>query len=205
MSAHVRIRPGAFVAVSVLSLFAFVRPATGQATKFAARFAATTVGLNPGAGVAIKIDVLRWSTDEEADRLVATFKEKGEKQWADALQAAPSVGYVWAATSSLGYSVKLARRVALPDGGARLILAIERPLGSWDRPSWKAVGPLAADYPFSIIELRVNRSGIGEGKASLAAKLVIDDAAKTPALENYEAAPVLLKTVRRTDASAAPQ
>jgi hypothetical protein len=205
MSAHTRVRRGALIAVTFASLLTAARPSMGQAPKFVARFAATTAGLNPGAGVAITIDVLRWSTDEEADRLVAAFKEKGAKQWADALQAVPSVGYVWAATSSLGYSVKLARRVATPDGGARLVLAIERPLGSWDHPVWKAVGPLAADYPFTIIELRVNRSGIGEGKASLAAKLVIDDTAKAPALEDYALAPVLLKTVRRTDASAAPQ
>jgi hypothetical protein len=201
MSAHTRVRRGTLIAVTFVSLLAATRPTTGQAPKFVARFAATTAGLNPGTGVALKIDVLRWSTDEEADRLVAAFKEKGAKQWADALQAAPSVGYVWAATSSLGYSVKLTRRVALPDGSSRLILATERPLGSWDRPAWKAVGPLAADYPFSVIEIRVDRRGIGEGKASLAAKLVLDDAMKAPVLEGYATAPVLLTKVSRTEGS----
>ena len=58
--------------------------------------------LSAGAGVALKIDILRWSTDEEAAKLVATYKESGDKGWSEALRAAPSVGYVWAATSSLG-------------------------------------------------------------------------------------------------------
>ena len=186
------------VALAIVFTFAEPRPAAGQATTFVARFSATTVGLNPGTGVGIKIDVIRWSTDEEADKLLAAFKEKGEKGWAEALQAAPSVGYIWAATSSLGYSVKLARHVAMPDGTDRMVVAIDRPLGSWDRPAWKAAGAAAAEYPFSIVELRVNRKGVGEGKASLAGKVVVDDALKAPALDAYATAPVVLKNVTRT-------
>jgi hypothetical protein len=194
------IRRGALLIVALAIVFTLTqpRPAAGQATTFAARYAATTIGMNPGTGVAVKIDVIRWSTDEEADKLLAAFKEKGEKGWAEALQAAPSVGYIWAATSSLGYSVKLARRVEMPDGTDRVVIAIDRPLGSWDRPAWKAAGASAADYPFSVVELRVNRKGVGEGKASLAAKVVVDDAVKAPALDGYASAPVLLKNVTRT-------
>lgn len=200
MSASQQLWRGALLIVALAVVFAFTlpRPAAGQATTFVARFGATTVGLNPGTGVAVKIDVIRWSTDEEADKLLAAFKEKGEKGWAEALQAAPSVGYIWAATSSLGYSVKLARHAAMPDGTERIVVAIDRPLGSWDRPAWKAAGAAAADYPFSVVELRVNRKGVGEGKASLAAKVVVDDAVKAPTLDGYASAPVLLKNVTRT-------
>ena len=200
MSARQQLWRGALliVALAIVVTFTLPRPAAGQATTFAARYSATTVGLSPGTGVAVKIDVIRWSTDEEADKLLAAFKEKGEKGWAEALQAAPSVGYIWAATSSLGYSVKLARLVAMPDGTERVVVALDRPLGSWDRPAWKAAGASAADYPFSVVELRVNRKGAGEGKASLAAKVVVDDAVKAPALDGYASAPVLLKNVTRT-------
>ncbi len=178
-------------------------PAFAQAPKFVARFSATTAALNPGNNVALTVDVLRWSTDEEAAKLTETFATATDK-WAQPLQAAPSVGYVWSASSSLGYSIKLARRVALPDGGARLVLAIDRPLGSWERGGWKGVGPAASDYPFTVIELRVNRRGVGEGKTSLAGKLAMDPALKAPALEAYATAPVTLKTVTRTDATTAP-
>jgi hypothetical protein len=168
-----------------------------------ATFTATTAALSAGAGVALKIDLLRWSTDEEAAKLIATFKDKGDKAWSDALQAAPSVGYVWTASSSLGYSVKSARRVAMPDGGARIILAIDRPLGSWDRPVWKAAAN-PTDYAFTVIELRVNKSGVGEGKVSLTGKVAIDDAAKAIGIESYATDPVTVKSVRRTDAASAP-
>jgi hypothetical protein len=176
-------------------------PVSAQTPKTAitASFTATTAALSAGSGVALKIDILRWSTDEEAAKLVATFKDKGDKAWSEALQAAPSVGYVWAGTSSLGYFVKSARRVATPDGGARIILAIDRPLGSWDRPAWKAAAN-ATDYAFTVIELRVNKAGVGEGKASLAGKVAIDDGAKAIAIESYATDPVTVKGVKRTDA-----
>jgi hypothetical protein len=192
--------------LALLLLFAALRvPAQAQAPKTAitATFTATTAALSAGAGVALKIDILRWTTDEDSAKLVAAFKDKGDKGWSDALQTTPSVGYVWAATSSLGYSVKSARRVAAADGGARIILALDRPLGSWDRPAWKAAAN-ATDYPFTVIELHVNKAGIGEGKTSLTGKVQIDDAAKAVALESYATDPVTVKGVKRTDAASAP-
>jgi hypothetical protein len=197
-----RLRRAHSRALAPLLLFAASHvPVSAQAPKTAitASFTATTAALSAGSGVALKIDILRWSTDEEAAKLVATFKDKGDKAWSEALQAAPSVGYVWAGTSSLGYFVKSARRVATPDGGARIILAIDRPLGSWDRPAWKAAAN-ATDYAFTVIELHVNKAGIGEGKASLAGKVAIDDGAKAIAIDSYATDPVTVKGVKRTDA-----
>jgi hypothetical protein len=193
-------------ALALLLLLGGLRvPVAAQAPKspVVATFTATTAALSAGSGVALKIDILRWSTDDDAAKLVATFKDKGDKAWFEALQSAPSVGYVWAATSSLGYSVKSARRVAAPDGGARILLALDRPLGSWDRPAWKAATN-PTDYPFTVIELHVNKAGIGEGKVSLTGKVAIDDGAKAIALESYTTDPVTVKGVKRTDAAAAP-
>src|SRR5262249_42005981 len=187
-----RIAPTVVLALSVAVA------ASAQAPKLAARYSATMAELTTGAGVAISLDVLRWSTDEDAEKLVAAFKDKSDK-WGDALDAAPSVGFVWASTSRLGYSIKLARQVPTGDGGSRVLLAVSPRLGSWDRPEWKAAGQVA-DYPFTVIELHLNKAGIGDGKASLAAKVMVDDAAKAVALENYTAAPVLLKSVKKSGA-----
>jgi hypothetical protein len=192
------------IAAALLLVHGVSRIAAAQPAAATARFSATTAGLSAGTPVNVSIDVLRWSSDEEADKLVAAFKEKGDK-WAEALEPASAVGYIWAATASLGYSVKLARQLMLPDGGTRIILAVYPALGSWDRPAWKAAGAQATELPFTVIELRVNKAGVGEGKASLAAKPVIDDTAKAVALENYATAPVLLRGVKRgSQGSAAP-
>jgi hypothetical protein len=44
--------------------------------------------------------------------------------------------------------------------------------------------------------MRIDGKGVGEGKTSLAAAVVIDAAAQTLALDGYDAAPVLLKVTR---------
>jgi hypothetical protein len=54
------------------------------------------------------------------------------------------------------------------------------------------------DYEFTLIEIRLDARGLGEGKTSLTTKVVVDDSAKTVALENYAAAPAVLQNVKRS-------
>jgi hypothetical protein len=66
---------------------------------------------------------------------------------------------------------------------------------------WKAAATTdAGDDAFTLIELRLNRGGIGEGKMSLAARVAPDQAAGTIALDRYDTAPVLLKNVKHEPA-----
>jgi hypothetical protein len=189
-------RGAALLAGACVSLLAATGDAGAQSANVVEKFTATSVGVDPGAGQTITVDVLRWSTDDEAQKLLAAFKDKGDRRWVDALQSSPSLGYVWTSGENLGYTVRYARRFASPDGAERVVIATEPRLGSWERPAWKAA-VTAVEYPFSVIELRVNRAGDGDGKASLAAKVVVDGATQSLALENYRAAPVLLKAVKR--------
>lgn len=180
---------GAIVAVSALA----AQPKEEERQSFKA----TTVNVNPGAGEAVKIDVLHWSKDEERNELLALV-DKGDTQLFDSLKAKPSVGYIWT-SGALGYPVRYACRVPLPDGGERVIVVTDLKLGVWDRNNvWKATAqPAPVDYPFTLIELRLNRKGEGEGKMSLATKVTADQQSKTIALENYATTPILLKGVKR--------
>ena len=155
---------------------------------------ATSVNVT-GAQDPLKIDLLRWSTDAEREQFIAAFG-KSEKDLAAALEKAPTLGYVWTSESA-GYSVRYAHRVQMPEG-ARLIFATDRRLGSWNPQLWRPVGNAAAsDYPFTLIELRFNRRGEGEGKTSLTGKITADPQAKTLALDNYTAATVVIKGAKR--------
>jgi hypothetical protein len=113
-----------------------------------------------------------------------------------ALGRAPTLGYIWT-NDVTGYSIKYAYRTALPDGGERIILATDRRLGA-HIPAWKPVGtgPLT-DYEFSLIEILLNAKGAGEGKVSLTTKVIVDNEAKTVALDNYAMSPVILQRVTR--------
>jgi len=119
-----------------------------------------------------------------------------ESSLAAALEKAPTVGHLWSSEVA-GYSIREALRLPQPDGGERIILITERRLGAWN-DLWKPAGNATpSNYPFSVIELRLNAKGEGEGKASLTGKVTVDTAAKSLALENYAALPVIFKNVNR--------
>jgi hypothetical protein len=113
---------------------------------------------------------------------------------AAALQSAEGVGYFWT-SESVGYSLRYAYRVAQADGGERIILATDRRLGGWN-DTWKSAAGTPNDYEFSLIELRLNAKGEGEGKISSVGKVAVDTAANTIALEDYAAQPVVIKSVK---------
>ena len=114
-----------------------------------------------------------------------------------ALSGAPIVGHLWSSEVA-GYALRSAVKVAEPDGGERIILITDRRLGAWN-DLWKPAGSgdAVTNYEFSVIELHLNPKGEGEGKISLTGKVAVDGVAKTIALENYGAVPVVLKNVRR--------
>jgi len=111
-----------------------------------------------------------------------------------ALNKAPTVGYLWT-NEVVGYSIKYAFRASLPDGGERIILATDRRLGG--TVGWKPATGTPTDYEFTLIEIRMDSKGMGEGKSSLTSKVVFDNEAKTIALDNYSATPAVLQNVKR--------
>jgi hypothetical protein len=170
--------------------------AVAQAPPKIETFTGTTVNLAPGGGENLKIDVFRWADEAERTRVTAAVKEKGASELAATLEKTPTAGYIWG-SGSLGYSLRYAHRIATPDGGERIIVVTDRRLGSWGREPWKATGQAApSEEAVTVVELRLNKQGRGEGKMSLAAKVAVE--AGTIALENYASAPTLLKDVKRT-------
>ena len=156
-------------------------------------YTATTTNV-VGAGEPVRIELLKWSTDADRDRLTSVLAWYGEKEVAGSL---PTVGYLWTSASA-GYSIRYAYRIPAADGGQRIILLTDRKLGAWSPESWKPTAAATPDpNPFSVVELRVNRAGQGEGKTSLTTKVTFEASTKSIALENYAAQPVILKGVTR--------
>jgi hypothetical protein len=152
--------------------------------------------MSVGGGQDLKIDLFRWSGDDERAGLVSAFKDNNEKGLADAIQKAASLGTIWT-NESLGYTIRYAYRDTMSNGSQRVILATDGRLGSWSGQVWKPLHASATvDYPFSVIELRLSRAGTGEGKMSIASKIVADEAAKTIALADYDTSPTLLRPVK---------
>ena len=144
---------------------------------------------NPGASQ-VEITVNAYTTDAARDRLMEVFRKDGEAALLRALQNERSVGSI-RAPGSLAYDLRYARELPGEEGGRRLILATDRPIGFAEARN----NPRTLDYPFTLIELRLDGEGRGEGRLSIATKLTLND--NVLVIENYADQPVMLKAVRR--------
>jgi len=183
-------------ALTLAAALAFSILASAQTMGTPEKFTAAAININNGRAGNIDITVNRWSTDAQRDALMEVMTTKGPDKLLDALQDMPAVGH-FGAPGNLSWDLRFARRVPLPDGGERVILVTDRRIGFWEA----AHQPRSIDYPFTVIELRLNRDGEGEGKMSLATKVIHDKEHNIITLENYDIQPVQLTNVRRATTS----
>jgi hypothetical protein len=156
------------------------------------RYTATAINTNRASMGPIDIAVTRWSTDQQRDKLISAFLRKGADKLLDVLQDMPSTGH-FGAPGNLSWDLRYARKRPLPDGGERVVLITDRRIGFWEATRQ----PRSFEYPFTVIELQLNADGEGEGKMSLATKIIHDKKDNTITLENYNLQPVLLTNVKR--------
>ena len=161
-----------------------------------ARFTAMAVNMDNGRTSTVDIVVSRWSTESERQRLLSVLIEKGPEKLLDVLQDMPRVGYFRTPTST-GWDLHYAQRTPLPEGGERVVVATDRRINFWEARN----RPRSIDYPFTVIELHVNKDGEGEGKMSIATKITVEKDKSTVVLENYGTQPVLLQSVKRERAT----
>jgi hypothetical protein len=111
-----------------------------------------------------------------------------------AVKAAPTCGFIWGAGPT-GYSIKYAWRSSSPDGAERIVLVIDRRLAAHTSSSNDAASA-PSEQDFTVVEMRIDAKGNGEGKTSLGTKIVMDASANTLALDGYGTAPAQFKVMR---------
>jgi len=156
------------------------------------RYSGSAININNGRADNIDITVNRWSTDKQRDALMSVVQNKGVDKLLDALQDMPAVGH-FGAPGNLSWDIHFARKVPLPEGGERVVLVTDRRIGFWEA----ANQPRSIDYPFTVIELKLNRDGQGEGTMSIATKVIYDKEQNMITLENLQNQPVRLTNLRR--------
>jgi hypothetical protein len=185
---------GRFLAAAVVSAgVAFGADAVkAQTNSVGERFSAVAVDLDRGTQIPLQIVVERWTSAAERDRLMTVMLTKGADQLLDALRDAPKVGYIRTNTS-LGWDLHYAERVPGEDGGERIVVATDRPMSAaelWDQSR-------STEYPFTVIEMRVNRAGEGDGSMSFATRVIPDRENNIVTLENYGEQRTRLQQVKR--------
>jgi len=186
------------VCAAILTLAVGTRVAKAMALE---RYVALAVNLGgtpgpTGAGT-VEITIDNWSTDAQRDQLMKTLIDKGPEKLLDTLQKMPRVGSI-RTPNSIGYDLRYARKNPLDEGGDQIVLATDRYIGFWEASN----RPRTVDYPFTVIEMRVAKDGVGEGKMSLFTKITYDKKKNQIVLEDYGSQPVLLTQVRRESATA---
>jgi hypothetical protein len=163
-------------------------------------FAVNMSTVATGTTAVMDINVTRWSTPKERENLLATMVEKGQDALLRALQKMPNHGRIripgWVGpdphNARLGWDLHYAWNTPGEDGGQRIVIATDRYIGFWEARNQ----PRTTDYPFMLIEIRLDKSGKGVGKMAVATKIEFDKKKNTMVLENYSSEPVRLNEVK---------
>lgn len=138
----------------------------------------------------IDIQINRWSTGTERDLLLKVFREKGQEALLSALRKQPVVGGI-RTPGSLNYDIHFAMEKPEAEGGRMVFLMTDRYISAWEAMN----RPRTMDYPFTLIQLQLDKDGKGVGKASVATKIT-QEVDGTIELENFANQPVMLNEVR---------
>jgi hypothetical protein len=156
-------------------------------------FTGFAINMNSGPRTAVvDFTVERWSTDTERESLleIITSEKDPTDKLLRALQKMPKVGYI-RTPNTLAWDLRYAHQNPLPDGGRRIVLATDRPIGFWEARNQ----PRTIDYPFTIVEIRLDKDDKGEGKILAGTKIYVEN--KQIVLENYGQQPVRFNEIRR--------
>lgn len=150
---------------------------------------AVNMGARTGGGTAqLILTVNRWNSQADRDALFTTLKEKGQEAMLSQLQKAKRVGSL-RTPNSIGYDIRLALDEPGKDGGRRVLLVTDRPVGFGEAVN----RPQSIEYPFTVIDIQMPSTGFGQGTMSIAAKII--PAGRTVLIENYDTQPVQLNRV----------
>jgi hypothetical protein len=174
------------------ALVAVATSAAAQAPSAAAERFTFQPANFPGAPP-MNLVIRQWSSDADRDRIV-TAASNGPKELSHPIASSYAIGYVeW--PGALQYILRYAARTTRPDGTQDIVLATDRPMTVW----WDGAPKpgAAAEGAYTVIQLRLDKSGKGEGKLSIAENVAADKTAKTIVIEDFGTRPTLLTNVQR--------
>jgi hypothetical protein len=154
-----------------------------------------------GANQTIQIDINAWSTQSQRSHLIQTFLEKKQSGLVRELEKQPELGrfrfpgYMGPDPNNimrLGTDIRYAMNQPGEDGGRRIVIITPRVIGFREAREQ----PRTVDYPFTLFEMRFDKSGQGEGRMAYATQITFDKGKNSVELENYSSEPVRLNQLK---------
>ena len=180
----------------IVLVFAGSPTVSGQNVKES--FTGFAINLNSGPSTqTVDFTVDRWSSDAQRDQLLGILQQekdvtRANEKLLSALQKLPKVGYI-RTPNTLAWDLRYARQTALPEGGRRIVLATDRPIGFREA----ANRTRTMDYPFTIVQVELDKNDRGTGKILAGTKIYIDKKTKDLVLENYAQQPIRFNEIKK--------
>ncbi len=191
---NVRASLGSALVCSAIALSVALWSPAVSAQNVKEKFTGFAINMNSGPKTAVlDFTITRWSTDEERAQLLAIIKENKNPtdKLLKALQKLPKVGFI-RTSQSLGWDLHFARQTPLDEGGRSIVLATDRPINFWEARNQ----PRSIDYPFTILEMHLDKNDEGSGKILVGTKIYIDKK-NNVVLENYAQQPVMFNEIKK--------
>ena len=173
----------------IVSSSGMIAAQTGLEPEDFTALAVTMGNVGPAQPTMVDINIRRWTTDEERKELVTILLEKGPEALLEALRDTERVGMI-RTPATVGFPLHYAHQMPAEGGGRRIVIVTDRPISVWEARD----RPRTMDYPFTVIEMHIKPNGKGEGKMSIAVKVV--PVGNTIYLEDFGTQPVLLQNVQ---------
>jgi hypothetical protein len=148
--------------------------------------------VGPTGARTVDISIERWLSETEIEGLRTALLEKGSDGLLTALKKMPRVGYL-RLPGHLAYDLRYAKQLPLEDGGRRILLATDRRIGFLEARNHGG----DTDYPFTVLELRLDKNDTGEGTLAMAAQIGWNKTRNVLELENASTQPVRLNAVHK--------
>ncbi|MBA2305880.1 MAG: hypothetical protein H0W08_25060 [Acidobacteria bacterium] len=182
-----------FVAGLLMAVMAVAVPGATQSKTEGEEFSAilTNISNVGNAGLSpVTIRISRWTPEKENERLLGTLRDKGQDAFLRALLGVKPVGSI-ATPSSLRYNFFYAAETPTEERGRRIMLISDRPMQMAERIG----GSPSRDYPFTVIELRLDKDGNGTGTLAQMAQLRL--IGNFLGIENLASGPMKLGEVKK--------
>ena len=190
------------LAAAVLAPPAWTQAKPGAELALPLRMSAFAVNMGGGLRTTAVWDIriTRWTTEDERAKLLGQVVENKPNDLLRALTRLPDHGRIRVPGHRgpdphkvvLGWTLHYAWHTPMDEGGQRIVLATDRYITFEEARA----NPRSMDYPFTLLEIRLDKNGEGVGKASIATKISFDKKRNTMELENFTIEPVRLNQVK---------